>query len=109
MSNLAPIQALPGYVLIQPRDETEELKGSAGSFFTAQSVKDSQTQQVGKVLDIGKPVVNEYGMEIRPPEGIKKGSTVIHTQYGASSLKYHGESVKFVKFQDIVGTIHDKT
>ena len=106
-SNLTHIQALEGYCLIEPLDETEEIKGSTGSFQIADQVKDAESQRIGKVLSIGGPIKTVYGAVIDCPKEVKVGSLVFYKQIAYDRFKYKEQSIKFIAFNDIVGLINE--
>lgn len=104
---ISDIQALPGFVLVDPFDETEAIKGATATFEIADSVKDAESQRIGKVLSIGGEMVTVYGAKLSCPPQIKVGSLIIHKQYSYDNLKIKGKAYKFVAFNDLVGVIDE--
>ncbi len=106
MDNLVKtnILPLPGFVLIQPLED-DTIKGSAGSFQYADNVEDQETQKVGKIVKVGAPTKNDYGMDISC--NLKEGTIVIHKQYSVDKLKYKNEELRLVKFQDLLAVIKE--
>jgi|GEM_PF-2499415 co-chaperonin GroES (HSP10) len=99
------IVPLPGYCLIQPQDDTQEVKGSAGTFKYADTVEDQESQKIGKVLAIGEETTNDYGTFLESPKDVEIGSIVVHAQYGVDKFRYNNQDLRFVRFQDLRGII----
>lgn len=97
---------LPGYVLVQPLDDNETLKGTSGSFKFADTTEDKESIKFGTVLAIGGEMVTEYGAKHSCPPEVQKNSLVAYQKWGASDIKYKDLDLVAVKFNNLVGVIN---
>ena len=80
---------------------------SCSSFKIADSVKDAESQRVGKVLSIGDEITTVYGAKISCPPQIKIGSLVIHNQFNYNNVKYKNQAIKLVAFNDLTAIVNE--
>lgn len=88
------ITPLPGYVTIEPIEETTTENGLY--------VPNQQETLTGKVLAIGESTKID-GELVYSPVGI--GQTVVYRRYTDQEIKDKGQTIKLVKFADLMGKV----
>lgn len=93
------ISPLADRVVIEPIQEDE--LSAAGIVIPDTAEKDKP--QKGKVLAVGPGKVGDDGKRVAPE--VKKGDTVLFTQYGPSEFKVDGKEVLIASESDILAVL----
>ncbi|MDP4000555.1 MAG: co-chaperone GroES [bacterium] len=93
------ISPLADRVVIEPIQEDE--LSAAGIVIPDTAEKDKP--QKGKVLAVGPGKVGDDGKRVTPE--VKKGDTVLFTQYGPSEFKVDGKEVLIASESDILAVL----
>lgn len=98
-SKKAVILPTPGYVLIKPQEA--EQKTVSGIYLPDNASSEKPLQ--GTVLSVGDAEIKD-GKKVDSP--VKKNDIVIYKKWGGNEVKIEGEEYIFVKFEDILATVH---
>lgn len=94
------LKPMPGYALIEP----VELEKKTAAGIVLPDSHDEKSQK-GKVVAMGKPLLNEKGQKI--PVEFKVGDNVVYKKWGGDEVKLDvtGKEHTFVKFEDVLAVI----
>ncbi len=95
---LTKIKPTPGYVLIEPEEQSKQT--SSGIYLPDSATGDKPQQ--GKILSVGAPIFQD-GKEIKTPA--EKNTTVIYKKWGGNEVKIDSKEYLLVKFEDILAVI----
>ena len=91
------IKPLAGYALIEPQEAEET---TASGIVLPDTAQEKPAQ--GKVIAVGAPIY-EHGKEIKAQ--FKAGDTVIYKKWGGDEIKFQGDELKVVKFEDVMAIL----
>jgi co-chaperonin GroES (HSP10) len=94
MTNMSktPFDAMPGWLIVKPYVDKEA---------TFVSEKESAGfSQKSEVLEVGKPVVDSYGILRKPP--CKKGNIIIH-EYAQNEFEIGFDKYRAIHFSQVIG------
>ncbi len=94
---LAKIQPLPGYVLVEPAQKQSQ---TASGIYLPDS--DTEKPQHGTVIACGAAVMDD-GAKIECP--VKKKDGVIYKKWGGTELKIGDIEYQFLKFEDLLAVV----
>ncbi len=92
------ISPLADRVVIEPIEEDE----TSASGIVIPDTADKDKPQKGTVLAVG-PGKMDHGKLVEP--GVKKGDTVLFTQYGPTEFKIEGKEVLIASASDILAVL----